>query len=187
MDKVKEIISKFIIIFVFLIIAIIVVIFAGFLYNNIRFSSTLKDNGYTTSNFSKFTKTDGNFTYNIEITKYNIFSRPEFLFTKQESFSNHIIITKAVIEFKDVENNNKNLVMTNYAPTNNKKKKKMTVEELNEQLKSPRESFIVNYAYVGNGENIEIESVDKEEWEKISKEYVDGIKEAYDEVINMFK
>ena len=77
--------------------------------------------------------------------------------------------------------------MTNYAPTNIATGQKMTVEELNEQLKSPRESFIVNYAYVGNGENIEIESVDREEWEKISKEYVDGIKEAYDEVINMFK
>lgn len=187
MDNLKEILSKFAIMFIFLVIIIVLVIFIGFIYNNVRFSSKLKENGYTTSNYSKFKKIDGNFTYNIEITKYNIFSAPEFLFTKQENFSNRNIITKAVIEFKDVENNNKNLVMTNYAPTNIATGQKMTVEELNEQLKSPRESFIVNYAYVGNGENIEIESVDKEEWEKISKEYVDGIKEAYDEVINMFK
>lgn len=187
MNRVKEILSKFIILFVFLVIAIIVVMFVGFLYNNISFSSILKENGYTTSNFSKFTKTDGNFTYNIEITKYNIFSRPEFLFTKQENFSNRNVITKAVIEFKDVENNDLNLIIPNYAPTNIATGQKMTIDELEEQLEVPRESFIVNYAYVGNGENIEIESVDKEEWDKRSKEYVDGIKEAYDEVINIFK
>ena len=63
----------------------------------------------------------------------------------------------------------------------------MNIEELEKQLYVPRESFIANYVYVGNGENINIESVDKEEWTKLSKEYVDGIKEAQNEVLDMFK
>ena len=187
MDNLKEILSKFAIMFIFLVIIIVLVIFIGFIYNNVRFSSKLKENGYTTSNYSKFKKIDGNFTYNIEITKYNIFSAPEFLFTKQENFSNGIIITKHVNEFKDIKNSSNNLIIPNYAPTNISTGQKMNIEELEKQLYVPRESFIANYVYVGNGENINIESVDKEEWTKLSKEYVDGIKEAQNEVLDMFK
>ena len=63
----------------------------------------------------------------------------------------------------------------------------MTLSELKAQLDVQKEGYIINYSNLTGDANKETENVTREEWLKVSKDYINGVEEAYNEVINMFK
>ena len=158
------------------------------IYNNIHFTNVLKENGYTTSNNTYFRKSDGDIEYIIRIDSYNIFSIPDFIFSKRKINAGDLNSTEiALIEFHDINNEIKNLILPTQVPTNIATGQKMTLSELKAQLDVQKEGYIIDYYNLTGDANKETENVSREEWLKVSKDYINGVEEAYNEVVNMFK
>ena len=187
-DKIISIISKIIIAISITIAVGVVVCFICYIYNNIHFTNVLKENGYETSNNTYFRKSDGDIEYKIEIDSYNIFSIPDFIFSKRKINAGDLNSTEiALIEFHDINNEIKNLILPTQVPTNIATGQKMTLSELKAQLDVQKEGYIINYSNLTGDANKETENVDRDEWLKVSKDYISGVEEAYNEVVNMFK
>ena len=187
-DKIISIISKIIIAISITIAVGVVVCFICYIYNNIHFTNVLKENGYETSNNTYFRKSDGDIEYKIEIDSYNIFSIPDFVFSKRKINAGDLnSIEIALIEFHDINNENKNLILPTQVPTNIATGQKMTLSELKAQLDVQKEGYIINYSNLTGDANKETENVTRDEWLKVSKDYISGVEEAYNEVVNMFK
>lgn len=187
-DKIISIISKIIIAISITIAVGVVVCFICYIYNNIHFTNVLKENGYETSNNTYFRKSDGDIEYKIEIDSYNIFSIPDFIFSKRKINAGDLnSIEIALIEFHDINNENKNLILPTQVPTNIATGQKMTLSELKSQLDVPKEGYIIDYYRLTGDINKETENVTRDEWLKVSKDYISGVEEAYNEVVNMFK
>lgn len=187
-DKIINIISKIIIAISITIAVGVVVSFVCYIYNNIHFTNVLKENGYTTSNNTYFRKSDGDIEYIIRIDSYNIFSIPDFIFSKRKINAGDLnSIEIAFIEFHDINNETKNLILPTQVPTNIATGQKMTLSELKAQLDVQKEGYIIDYYNLTGDANKETENVSREEWLKVSKDYINGVEEAYNEVVNMFK
>lgn len=187
-DKIINIISKIIIAISITIAVGVVVSFVCYIYNNIHFTNVLKENGYTTSNNTYFRKSDGDIEYIIRIDSYNIFSIPDFIFSKRKINAGDLNSTEiALIEFHDINNEIKNLILPTQVPTNIATGQKMTLSELKAQLDVQKEGYIIDYYNLTGDANKETENVTREEWLKVSKDYINGVEEAYNEVVNMFK
>lgn len=187
-DKIISIISKIIIAISITIAVGVVVCFVCYIYNNIHFTNVLKENGYTTSNNTYFRKSDGDIEYIIRIDSYNIFSIPDFIFSKRKINAGDLNSTEiALIEFHDINNEIKNLILPTQVPTNIATGQKMTLSELKAQLDVQKEGYIIDYYNLTGDANKETENVSREEWLKVSKDYINGVEEAYNEVVNMFK
>ena len=63
----------------------------------------------------------------------------------------------------------------------------MTLSELKAQLDVQKEGYIINYSNLTGDANKETENVTRDEWLKVSKDYISGVEEAYNEVVSMFK
>ena len=63
----------------------------------------------------------------------------------------------------------------------------MTLSELKSQLDIQKEGYIVDYFCLTGDLDAEVENVTRDEWLKVSKDYISGVEEAYNEVVNMFK
>lgn len=185
-DKIISIISKIIIAISITIAVGVVVCFICYIYNNIHFTNVLKENGYETSNNTYFRKSDGDIEYKIEIDSYNIFSMPDFKFSKKIKGSTRYR-TIANIEFYDINDEYRNLILPLDVPTNITTGQKMTLSELKSQLDIQKEGYIVDYFCLTGDLDAEVENVTRDEWLKVSKDYISGVGEAYNEVVNMFK
>lgn len=185
-DKIISIISKIIIAISITIAVGVVVCFICYIYNNIHFTNVLKENGYETSNNTYFRKSDGDIEYKIEIDSYNIFSIPDFKFSKKIKGSTRYR-TIANIEFYDINDEYRNLILPLDVPTNITTGQKMTLSELKSQLDIQKEGYIVDYFCLTGDLDAEVENVTRDEWLKVSKDYISGVEEAYNEVVNMFK
>lgn len=185
-DKIISIISKIIIAISITIAVGVVVCFICYIYNNIHFTNVLKENGYETSNNTYFRKSDGDIEYKIEIDSYNIFSMPDFKFSKKIKGSTRYR-TIANIEFYDINDEYRNLILPLDVPTNITTGQKMTLSELKSQLDIQKEGYIVDYFCLTGDLDAEVENVTRDEWLKVSKDYISGVEEAYNEVVNMFK
>lgn len=185
-DKIISIISKIIIAISITIAVGVVVCFICYIYNNIHFTNVLKENGYETSNNTYFRKFDGDIEYKIEIDSYNIFSIPDFKFSKKIKGSTRYR-TIANIEFYDINDEYRNLILPLDVPTNITTGQKMTLSELKSQLDIQKEGYIVDYFCLTGDLDAEVENVTRDEWLKVSKDYISGVEEAYNEVVNMFK
>lgn len=185
-EKIINIISKIIIALAITIAVGTVVCFVCYIYNNIHFTNVLKENGYTTNDNVSFQKIKGNIEYEIEIDSYNIFSMPDFKFSKKIKGSTRYR-TIANIEFYDINDEYRNLILPLDVPTNITTGQKMTLSELKEQLNVPKEGYIIDYYYSSGDMRENIENVTRDEWLKVSKDYISGVEEAYNEVVNMFK
>ena len=187
-EKIINIISKIIIAISITIAVGVVVSFVCYIYNNIHFTNVLKENGYTTYDNTYFRKSDGDIEYKIEIDSYNIFSIPDFIFSKRKINAGDLnSIEIALIEFHDINNETKNLILPTQVPTNIATGQKMTLSELKAQLDVQKEGYIINYSNLTGDANKETENVTRDEWLKVSKDYISGVEEAYNEVVNMFK
>lgn len=185
-DKIISIISKIIIAISITIAVGVVVCFICYIYNNIHFTNVLKENGYETSNNTYFRKSDGDIEYKIEIDSYNIFSMPDFKFSKKIKGSTRYR-TIANIEFYDINDEYRNLILPLDVPTNITTGQKMTLSELKSQLDIQKEGYIVDYFCLTGDLDAEVENVTRDEWLKVSKDYISGVEDAYNEVVNMFK
>lgn len=185
-DKIINIISKIIIAISITIAVGVVVSFVCYIYNNIHFTNVLKENGYITNDNVSFQKIKGNIEYEIEIDSYNIFSMPDFKFSKKIKGSTRYR-TIANIEFYDINDEYRNLILPLDVPTNITTGQKMTLSELKEQLNVPKEGYVIDYYYSSGDMRENIENVTRDEWLKVSKDYISGVEEAYNEVVNMFK
>ena len=187
-EKIINIISKIIITLAITIAVGTVVCFVFYIYNNIHFTNVLKENGYATSNNTYFRKSDGNIEYIIRIDNYNIFSIPDFIFYKRKINAGDLNSTEiALIEFHDINNETKNLILPTQVPTNIATGQKMTLSELKAQLDVQKEGYIVDYYHLTGDLNKETENVTRDEWLKVSQDYINGVEEAYNEVVSMFK
>ena len=185
-DKIISIISKIIIAISITIAVGVVVCFICYIYNNIHFTNVLKENGYITNDNVSFQKIKGNIEYEIEIDSYNIFSMPDFKFSKKIKGSTRYR-TIANIEFYDINDEYRNLILPLDVPTNITTGQKMTLSELKSQLDIQKEGYIVDYFCLTGDLDAEVENVTRDEWLKVSKDYISGVEEAYNEVVNMFK
>lgn len=157
-------------------------------FNEIKFNNVLKENGYTTYSNEIFEKQEGNIRYTIEVIKRDNYSMPEFSFEKKIDYNPETSsICIACIEFTDLNDENKNFILPLQVPTNIATGQKMTLSELKAQLDVQKEGYIVDYFCLTGDLDAEVENVTREEWLKVSKDYITGVEEAYNEVINMFK
>lgn len=157
-------------------------------FNEIKFDNILKENGYTTYSNERFEKQEGNIRYTIEVIKRDNYSIPEFYFSKQIDYNPETsLICIAYIEFTDLNDENKNYIYPINTPTNITTGQKMTLSELKDQLNTTKEGYIIDYFDLTGDLDAEVENVTRDEWLKVSQDYINGVEEAYNEVINMFK
>ena len=199
---------------ILLIILIIALIILGaFIYNNQKFVKILKENGYSSSNDLRFVKNEKEIGYEILITKKHIFSMPEFTFTKlnqsasktekdPESGSEYTSIHtyNTVINFYDIYDESKNLIMPGTEHPTNICTSTIALPELEKELEKERENYSADFLYspyfkaleaaeptIEFSEGFSTAYISKELWKEVSKEHVENLRNTYNEVVNMFK
>lgn len=183
MNLVTKIITTMIIIF----IIVVLVCLISYIYNNINFTNTLIENGYETKNNINFEKSNSKYIYNIEVIEHNIFSIPKIRYTKSKKLPDTSSYIIACIEINNIYNQEKNVCLPIFVPTNISTGQKMTISELKAQLDVKKEGYIIDYYRLSGGMSGNVENVTRDEWLKVSKDYISGVEEAYNEVVNMFK